>query len=293
MTRQGFAEQLKGYAFIAPWLVGFAAFVLLPTLLSLYYAFHDYRLTDTILFVGWDNFRDLYHDELFWRTLGNTLKYAAMALPAGLAVSLGLALLLNVQIPGQPLFRTIIFLPSLVPAVAGAMVWLWLLNGRQGLVNLLLSYVGITGPSYLADPRWVLPTFAVMSVWGVGNTVVIYLAGLQDVPRELYEAAEIDGASAAQRLWHVTLPLLSPVIFFNLIMAIIGSLQTFAQPFLMTGGGPDNASRFYAMYVYDNAFTYLKMGYASAMAWIQLLIILALTVLAFWTSKHWVHYQSK
>ena len=291
-TRKDRQDLIKGLAFVSPWIVGFLCFLLLPIVLSAYYSLCDYSLTSSV-YVGRENYTELWHDPLFWKSLRNTLVYAAMALPAGLLVSLGLAMLLNVSIPGQPLFRTIIFLPFLAPAVASAMVWMWLLNAKYGMVNTALRTVGIPGPPWLTDASWVLPSFAAISLWGVGHTVVIYLAGLQDVPRELYEAAEIDGASNLRRLWHVTLPMLSPVIFFNLIMAIIGSLQVFTGPYLITGGGPDNASMFFTLYLYDNAFTYIRMGYASAMAWIQLVLVLALTLLAFWSGRRWVHYQGK
>ena len=240
-----------------------------------------------------NNYRALWADPIFWKALTNTFYYALMALPASMMVSLGLALLLNADIRGQAIYRTIIFLPSLVPTVASAMLWLWLFNAKLGLINNLLGKVGIEGPGWLTTPEWALPALAFMSLWGVGHTVVIYLAGLQDVPRELYEAAEIDGAKSWKRLWHITLPMLSPVIFFNLVMALIGTMQVFSVPYIMTGGGPTRSTYFFTMYLYDNAFTYLKMGYASAMAWVQLLIILCLTGFAFWSSRRWVHYQSK
>ena len=209
-------------------------------------------------------------------------------------VALGVAMLLNSKIRGVTVYRALVFLPSLVPIVASAMLWLWLFNAKLGLINMTLQSLGVTNPpGWLTDVRWSMPALVLMSFWGIGNTVVIYLAGLQDVPRELYEAAEIDGASTIDKVWHVTLPCISPVIFFNLIMAIIGTLQIFAQPFILTGGGPARSTYFYTMSLYDNAFSYLKMGYASAMAWVQLLIVLALTALAAWSSKHWVHYQGK
>jgi multiple sugar transport system permease protein len=191
------------------------------------------------------------------------------------------------------LFRTVIFIPSLVPVVASAMLWMWLFNARLGLLNTLLAKVGIAGPAWIGDPNWAMPSLVLMSFWGVGNTVVIYLAGLQDVPRELYEAAEIDGAGLWSRIWNVTLPMISPVIFFNLIMAIIGVVGVLDAPYIMTQGGPARATYFISMYVRDAAFLYIKMGYASAMAWMMLLIVLTLTAFAFWTSKRWVHYQSK
>lgn len=288
-TRQLF----KGLAFVSPWLIGFLVFTLLPILLSLYYSLCDFAILQPPAYVGLENYRDLANDPIFWRSLRNTFYYAIMALPAGLCVSLGLAMLLNVKMPGQTIFRTLIFLPSLVPIVASAMLWMWLYNGQHGLFNVVLAKFGIEGPSWLGDERFAMPSLALMSVWGVGNAVVIYLAGLQDVPRELYEAAEIDGAGVWRRVWHVTLPMLSPVIFFNLIMSIIGVLQVFDMPFIMTGGGPADSTLFIAMYLQQNAFAFLKMGYASAMAWVMLLIVLALTGFAFWTSKRWVHYQGK
>lgn len=287
------AQLGKGLAFISPWLVGFLVFTLLPALLSFYYSFCDYSILQKPMFIGTENYTDLIKDEVFWESLKNTFYYALMAIPAGLCVSIGLAMLLNVKMPGQSIFRTIIYLPSLVPVVASAMLWMWLYNPGNGLFNAILGRLGIPGPGWLADARWAMPALALMSFWGVGNSVVIYLAGLQDVPVELYEAAEIDGASVWGRVWHVTLPMLSPVIFFNLVMSIIGVLQVFDMPYIMTQGGPGRATLFVAMYLQSNAFVFLKMGYASAMAWIMLLIVLLLSGLAFWSSKRWVHYQGK
>ncbi|MDF2440208.1 MAG: multiple sugar transport system permease protein [Abditibacteriota bacterium] len=293
MNRKDWAQLGKGLGFLSPWLIGFFAFTLIPVGLSFYYSLCEYSLLQKPLYIGLDNYRQLWADPIFWKALTNTFYYALMALPSGMMVSLGLALLLNADIRGQAIYRTIIFLPSLVPTVASAMLWLWLFNAKLGLINNLLGKVGIEGPGWLTTPEWALPALAFMSLWGVGHTVVIYLAGLQDVPRELYEAAEIDGARSWRRLWHITLPMLSPVIFFNLVMALIGTMQVFAVPYIMTGGGPTRSTYFFTMYLYDNAFTYLKMGYASAMAWVQLLIILCLTGFSFWSSRKWVHYQSK
>jgi multiple sugar transport system permease protein len=313
MTRSERRQLARGLAFTSPWIIGFLVFTLVPVILSLYYSFCDYSLLQRPAFIGGDNYRELMSDPVFWTSLRNTFVYAALALPAGMLVSLGMALLLNQRVPGQSVFRTMIFLPSLVPAVASAMLWLWLFNAKLGLINALLaaaplrflvaglnSALGLlhlgrieTPIGWLTDPTWALPALALMSLWGVGHTVVIYLAGLQDVPAELYESAEMDGATALRRLRHITLPMISPVIFFNLIMAIIGTLQAFTIPYIMTGGGPARATYFFTMYLYDNAFTYLKMGYASAMAWIQLLIVLVLTGFAFWSSRRWVHYQSR
>ena len=287
---------LKGLAFISPWIVGVLLFTAVPVGLSLYYSFCEYTLTKPPVYVGMANYRELMGDAIFWQTIRNTAYYAVMVLPLGLIVSLGVAMLLNGKIRGLSIYRTIVFLPSLVPAVAAAMLWLFLLNGKLGLINLGLRKLGMDEPpGWLTDPSWSMPALVLMSLWGVGNTIIIYLAGLQDVPRELYEAAEIDGASTARKIWHVTLPSISPVIFFNLIMGIIGTLQVFTQAELVMGGpGPARSTYFYTQYLYANAFkTSLRMGYASAMAWIQLLAILALTALAAWSSKKWVHYGGK
>lgn len=285
---------VRGWAFLSPWLIGFIGFTLIPIALSLYYSFCRYSLLQPPLFKGWENYRNLAHDSVFWKVLGNTAIYALLALPLGMIAALGAAMLLNAKIRGVSIYRTIVFLPSLVPQVAAAMLWLWLFNGKLGLINTALRAIGIANPpAWLTDARWAMTALVLMSFWGIGNMVVIYLAGLQDVPRELYEAAEIDGASRLRKIWHVTLPVISPVIFFNLIMALIGTLQIFATPFIMTQGGPARSTYFFTMYLYDNAFSYLKMGYASAMAWVQLLIVLALTGLAAWSSKRWVHYQGQ
>ncbi len=285
---------IKGLAFISPWLVGFLAFTLIPAGLSFYYSLCDYSLLQPPAFVGLDNYRQLWNDPIFWLSLRKTGYYASVALPVGLLIALSGALLLNSNVRGVSIYRTILYLPSLVPLVASAMLWLWLFNSKLGLINITLRALGIDEPpGWLTDPTWAMPALILMSFWGVGNTVVIFLAGLQDVPRDLYEAAEIDGASRFGQLIHVTLPVLSPVIFFNLIIAIIGSLQVFGAPFIMTGGGPARATYFYTMYLYDHAFTFLNMGYASALAWVQLLIVLTLTGVAFWSSKRWVHYQGK
>jgi multiple sugar transport system permease protein len=283
---------LRGLAFLSPWLFGFFAFTLVPIALSLYYSFCDYSLLQPPLYKGMANYNALFADPVFWKVLWNTAIYSLMALPLGTLIALGAAMLLNLKISGLAIYRTMIFLPSLVPTVASAMLWLWLFNAKLGLINLWLSALGVTNPpGWLTDVRWSMPALVLMSFWGVGNTVIIYLAGLQDVPRELYEAASIDGASTARKVWHVTLPAISPVIFFNVVIGIIGTLQVFATPFILTQGGPARSTYFYTMYLYDNAFSYLKMGYASAMAWVQLLIVLALTGLAFWSSKRWVHYS--
>jgi len=292
MTRERRRNFFKGMAFISPWIIGFAVFTAIPIGLSFYYSFCDYSLTRPSrgpLWIGLENYNQMIHDVIFWKSLGNTLYYASMALPAGMLVSLGLALMLNTNIRGQTIYRTIIFLPSLVPTIASAMIWLWLFNPSEGLLDFLLNKAHIPSPDWLGE-RLAMASLAMMSVWSVGNTVIIYLAGLQDVPRELLEAAEIDGAGPFRRLIAVTIPVLTPVIFFNLIMAIIGTFSILTVPYIMTQGGPDKATYFYTMFNYDEAFRFLHMGYAAALAWVQLAITLLLTGIAFLTARKWVHY---
>jgi multiple sugar transport system permease protein len=286
-------QTLKGLAFLSPWIIGFSTFTLIPIILSFYDSFQDFSTLQPPMPIGLANYRELFNDEVFWKSLRATMYYAVLAIPGGLCVSLGLAMLLNTKVPGQTIFRTIIFLPSLVPIVATALLWRWLYNPRLGLFNTVLGWVGIDGPGWIYDPRWSMPSLVFMGFWGVGHTVVIYLAGLQDVPKELYEAAEIDGAGTWGRLFHVTLPMISPVIFFNLIMSIIGVVGTLEAPYILTEGGPLRSTYMMSMFVRENAFEFQKMGYASANAWIMLVLVLILTALAFWSSKRWVHYQGK
>jgi multiple sugar transport system permease protein len=283
----------RGLAFVSPWIIGVAAFTAYPVAASLYYSFCDYDVLSKPVWVGLLNYRDMVSDRVFWTSVSNTLVFNLMTLPLGLVSALALALLLNQPVRGRGVFRSIFYLPSLVPAVATAMIWLWILNGRLGLLNAALAVIGIHHPpQWLADPAWTKPSLALMSVWGCGNTVVIYLVALQGVPRSLLEAAMIDGASAWRRLLHVTLPAISPVIYFNLIIGIIGGLQVFVPAFVMwCGGGPDRSVSFYALYLYQNAFEYRQMGYACAMAWILCLLIVALSWAASVCSRRLVHYQ--
>ncbi len=283
-----------GLAFISPWIVGFLVFTAYPAVASLWFSFCDYDVLSRPVWVGLLNYQDMASDRVLWQALGNTLVFSLLSLPLGLAVALALALLLNQPVRGRGLFRAIYYLPSLVPVVAGAVVWAWILNGRLGLLNQALGVFGVDAPpQWLTDPAWTKPALALMAVWGCGNTVVIFLAALQGVPRALHEAAMIDGASAWDRLWHVTIPAISPVIYFNVIIGLIGSLQTFASAYVMFGGpGPDRSALFYAVYLYQNAFEFRQMGYASAMAWGLFLLTLGLTWLATRVSRDFVHYQT-
>ncbi|RKX33480.1 MAG: sugar ABC transporter permease [Verrucomicrobia bacterium] len=294
MTRREWRNLGIGLAFISPWIIGFLAFTLYPALASIYYSFCDYDVFSRPVWVGLLNYRDMFTDKVFWKSLYNTFYYTIFSLPLCLVVSLLIAVMLNQQIKARPVFRTVYFLPSLVPMVASAMIWLWILNGKYGILNYLLGLLGIQGPDWLADEKWTKPSLILMSVWGVGGSMVIYLAALQDVPRELYESAVIDGASAWQKFFHITIPMISPVIYFNLIMGIIGALQVFAQPYIMFGGGgPNRSALFYAVYLYQNAFDYYEMGFASAMAWVLFIIIFFLTWVATKTTRRHIYYAGE
>jgi multiple sugar transport system permease protein len=280
-----------GLAFIGPWLFGFLAFTLYPIGASIYYSFCDYDVLSSPVWVGTLNYQDMFTDSVFWKSLYNTFYFAVFSLPLGLVIALLVAVLLNQSVSGRSVFRTVFFIPSLVPVVASCMIWLWILNGKFGLLNFALSWFGIEGPQWLADEHWTKPAIILMSLWGCGNTIVIYLAALQDVPRSLYESADIDGANFWIKLWHITIPIISPVIYFNLIMGIIGSLQVFAQAFVMLGGGgPNRSALFYAVYLYQNAFKYRQMGYASAMAWVLFILIVFLTWAATASTRKHIYY---
>ncbi|HEY3283283.1 MAG TPA: sugar ABC transporter permease [Armatimonadota bacterium] len=284
---------ISGLLFVSPWLIGLGTFLLYPIVASFYYSLCDYSVLERPVFIGLANYQQLMQDEVFWKALGNTLYYAGFSLPLGLILALSLAVLLNTGVKGMPIYRTIFFVPSMVPTVALAILWLWIFNGQYGVLNFFLAFFGVKGPGWLSDPAWSKPALVLLAMWGVGNAVVIYLAGLQDVPVHLYEAADLDGASAWQKVRHVTLPMVSPVIQFNLIMGVIGTFQIFAVPYVMAPGGqPARSAYMYSVYLYDNAFQYLKMGYASAMAWMLFVMVLILTVLAFKVSSRHVHYGS-
>jgi len=284
-------EGRAGFLFALPWLFGLLAFMFYPLLMSLYYSFCDYSALRSPVWIGTDNYTELFHDEVFWICVKNTLLFACFSLPLSMVVAIALAMLLNTNVKGMTVYRTIFFIPSLVPMVSLAMLWLWILNGDYGVLNTALATIGIKGPNWLTDVAWTKPALVLMSVWGVGNAMLIYLASLQDVPTSLLEASELDGASAWQKTRNVTLPMISPVIQFNMVMGIIGSLQVFAIPFVMFPAGiPARSTYFYAMYLYDNAFVYSRMGYASAMGWILFVVILLLTLIALKLSNKHVHY---
>lgn len=301
-------EWVAGVAFTSPWIIGFLGFMALPIVLSLYYSLTDYSMLEPPLFVGLDNYSRMLSDNVFWTVMRNTVLYAVVAIPVGTVLALVIAALLNTNMRGQTFYRAAVFLPTLVPLVAAAMIWMWLFNGELGLINTIIewfdwikfpafengAFVGwapLRGPNWLGDASWAMTALIIMSFWGVGRAVVIYLAALQDVPQSLYEAADLDGMGRVGKFLNVTVPMVSPVILFNVIMSIIETWQVFAVPYIMTQGGPDRSTYFYTMYLYDNAFPFGQMGYASALAWVQLIIILALTALTFIISKRFVHYR--
>lgn len=291
MTKEEKRDLVKGILFTSPWLVGFSVFVIYPILASFYYSFCYYSVLQPPRFIGFLNYRDLFTDPIFWKSLWNTSYFVIFMIPLGLVTSLSLAMLLNTKVRGMAFYRMIFFIPSLVPTVAGSILWMWIFNGEYGLLNNFLMKVGIPQPpNWLMDVRFAKPAIIIMSLWGLGQMVVIYLAGLQDVPVSLIEAADLDGASWFDKFWNITIPMISPVIYFNVIMAIIGCFQIFSQAYIMTGGGPQRSTTFYALYLYQTAFEDFRMGYASAMAWILFVIILILTILVTRISKEKIYY---
>jgi multiple sugar transport system permease protein len=288
-------EAMACYLFIAPGVLGFLIFTLGPVVYSLAMSFMDYGVVTPPRFIGLENWRVIFsfeEDPLIWQALKVTTYYAVGSVGIGVTYALLIALLMNQRIFGIYAFRTIYYMPSVISGVPVALLWMWIFNPSFGVLNTALAWFGIAGPQWLFDPVWVIPAFIIMSLWGVGGAMIIFLAGLQGIPQHLYEAAELDGANVLAKFRHVTLPMLSPIIFFNIVLGIIGSFQAFTQAFIMTQGGPANASLFYVLYLYRNAFQYFKMGYASAMAWLLLAIILMLTLLVFRSSALWVYYES-
>lgn len=282
-----------GLLYIAPWIAGFLIFTAYPFTQSFYLSFTNWKGIGAKRFVGADNYVRVFTDDpLFFKSIGNTLIYTAISLPAGMLLAFLLAMLLNESVRMMPLFRTFFYLPSLTSGVATVVLWVFIL-GRDGALNRFLAVFGIEGPSWFSSTRWALPGLMIMSLWGIGGTMIIYLAALQGVPRELYDAAEIDGARALQRTRYVTLPMMTPSIFLTLVLGIIGSFQTFEASLIATNGGPSDSTLFVLLHVYNNAFRYFRLGYASAIAWVLFVIILAFTLLQFRLARRWVYYESE
>jgi multiple sugar transport system permease protein len=291
MSRQERRNQVLGLLFISPWLIGFLCLALIPLIMSFYYSLTRYDLISDPKFIGLENYERLFtSDPDFWIVIYNTFYYVLLGVPIGAAVAFLIANLLNSDIQGRAAFRSIIYIPTIVPAVCTAMVWLFLLNTQYGAINGLLKWFELPTIPFLSNTSLAKPTLVLIYIWAQGAAVVIYLAALQDVPRSLYEAATVDGANAWHKFWNVTLPMCTPVILFNSIIGFIGAFQEFTLPWLLTGGGPAKSTELYVVNLYRNAFRQLSMGKASAMAWILLVIIVIFTVLLFRSSGRWVYY---
>jgi len=259
--------------------------------MSFYYSFTDYEVLTPPEWVGLKNYERMINDKLFWTSLINTIWYTIMSVTIFMVFALGGALLLNAKVRGIRIFRVVVYLPSQLPVVASAFIFLWMFQPDFGIANHLLNLIGVEPQKWLFDPILAKPTLAIMGIWGIGTGIIIFLAGLQSVPESLYDAAKVDGAGNVRQFWHVTLPLISPVLLFNLVISIIASFQVFDLAYLMTKGGPGTETLFYVLYIFRNAFELFKMGYASALAWVFFLIVLALTFLNFRLSRRWVHYE--
>jgi len=282
---------ITGYLFIGPFILGVLFWVLYPALMAAWLTFQKWNLITPATYIGLGNFQNMIADKLFWQSLKVTSIYTFYSVPLGLILAFVLALLINNKIKGIALFRTIYYLPSIMPAVASAVLWAWILNTDFGLLNALLNYFGIPKVAWLQQPEWALPALILMSLWTVGQAMIIFLAGLQGIDDIYYEAAKIDGAGRWDQMIHVTIPMMSSVIFFNLILGVIGSFQIFTAGYLITDGGPQNATLFYVLYLYRNGFQFLKMGYASALSWVLFFIILIFTLIIFRTVGRRVYYQ--
>lgn len=286
-------ENIAGYLFFSPWLLHLIILTALPVMASLYFSFCNYDIISPPIFRGFDNYIDLFSGDIrFTKSLSNTVFMVVFGVPIGMVSGLAIALLMNTNVKGRAIYRTMYYLPSQVSGVALAFLWSWLLNPQFGVVSIVLLRFGIKPPLWLGDPKWVKPSFIMMGLWGVGGSMIIWLAGLQAIPDVFYEAAQIDGAGRLQRFTRITLPLLSPTIFFVMTTSIIGTFQIFTQAYVLTSGGPGDASLFYALYLYQQAFTYFRMGYASAMAWVLFVIIMGVTLVQLKFAQQWVYYEA-
>ena len=287
-------EALTAYAFIFPWIIGFLIFTGGPIIASFVLSFYKWKMIAPPQFIGFDNYIKMFTDDpLFKRSITVTFNYVLVYVPLSQLLALALALLLNQRIRLVGFWRTIFYLPAVVSGVAGSVLWAWMYQPQLGIINNLLPLMGLKGQNWLYNKETVLAALVVKSLWNVGVPMVIYLAALQAMPQMLYEATEIDGAGEWAKFWNITMPMLSPAIFFNMVLGIIGGIQTFAEPYVMTQGGPDNATWFLGIHLYENAFHFLNMGYASAMAWIMFVMILALTLVQFKLAGRWVYYEGE
>jgi len=286
-------EAIMGYIFLSPWLIGFLLFLVGPMIASIFLSMTEYKMISKPVWIGLANYERMISDPLVIHSMKVTIKYVVFAVPLGMITAMGVAVLLNQKIRASGIFRTVFYLPSVISGVAIALVFAWIFNYRFGILNYLISFVGIEGPNWLGDPRYALWAFVLMSLWGIGGNVLIYLAALQGVPVSLHEAATIDGANTWTRFWKITIPLITPAILFTLVMGVIGSFQTFTQAYIMTNGGPANATLLFLLYLYKNAFNWFEMGYASALAWLLFIIVLIMTITLWVTSARWVYYEGE
>ena len=286
-------EALAFYVLISPWLLGFLIFLAYPMLRSLYLSFTNYNLLSPPVWVGWQNYERLFSDPKFWQSLRVTFVYALGSVPGSTIIALSLAMVLSQKLRGVNFLRTIFFMPSILSSIAVAVLWMYIFRPEGGMLNIVLGWFGIEGPDWLLSEQWALPALILMSWWSIGGQIVIYLAGLKVIPESLYEAAEIDGANGFAKFRFVTLPMLSPTIFFNVVLAIIAALQVFDVGWVMTRGGPNDATLFYMINLYERAFQFVQMGYASALAWILFIIIMVITLLVIRSSALWVYYESE
>jgi multiple sugar transport system permease protein len=293
MTARQRREAWEAVAFLSPWIIGFILFIGGPIIASFFMSFYRWDpsdLNNPTQYIGLANYRELFRDEMLRLSLYNTILYAAMYIPAAICTALALAMLLNQKVPGMRAFRTILYLPTITQGVATFALWRIVYDADNGPINRFLRMFTDNPPGWLIDPNWSKPAIVLMNLWSVGGMMLIFLAGLQNIPRQLYEAASIDGAGRWRQFTSITLPMLSPTILLNMIMATIGAFQVFAAAYILTNGGPARSTLFYAYYLFNRAFVYFNMGYASAMAWLLFLIILALTALQLFYSRKWVHY---
>lgn len=293
-TKLARREALEGYIFLLPWIIGFLAFQFGPLLASLYLGFTNYRGSTAPQWIGAENFKRMFTDDpLFWQSLKVTVLYALGFLPMGLILGFGIALLMNQKVPGISVFRTIYYLPSVMTGVAVAILWQFVFHKEYGIMNSLLRLFGAEPIAWLNNSRWVLVAFIIMGLWGVGGGMIVYLAGLQSIPTELYEAASIDGANRWRRFWAITIPLMTPTIFFNLVTGLIATFQIFTTAYIMTQGGPNYGTYFFSLNIYYTTFRSLRLGYASALAWMLFILILVLTLAVFSTARRWVYYAGE
>jgi multiple sugar transport system permease protein len=291
MSPQTLRNVIDGYICILPWIIGFVGFTAGPIVFSLWVSFNHYDVLSPPKFAGIDNYINMVNDELFWQSLKVTTIYVLGAVPTGVVAGYALALLLNQKVRGLSVWRTAFYMPAVVPGLAAAYLFAWMFNSDIGLINGALRMIGIQGPQWFGSREWVLPAFMLMHIWAAGGGLILYLAALQGVPTTLYDAAVVDGANAWQKFWNVTLPLTSPVVFFVFLTGMIGSFQVFTAGYIVTGGGPANASLFYVLYLYRSGWQHFEMGYAASLAWVLFLIIMLLTLLSLRVSQRMVYYE--